>query len=258
MIGGAGGPGAAVRGAGRLGLAAQLDECLETGILVRRRRGLRFRHELVRMAVEAGDRAAPAGPSCTPGCWPRWSSAATPTRPLLAHHAEGAGDDAGRPRGTPRRRPGGPRRWARTARRRPSSSGRCGSPADADRRDAGGPARGPGRRSTRCSTGGRRPSRRCAPRWRCAASSATSWPSARTCGGCPRTLWRLCRGRGIRPGRRRGGARSSRPLPPGPELAWAYANLGAPLTGRGAAGRGRRGRSARPGSSASSWASRRS
>src|SRR5499427_7610285 len=67
------------------------DECMATGILIPDGTGLRFRHELVRMAVEAG--IAPHGKT---GLHARLLAAleergdADPA--LLAHHAEGAGD----------------------------------------------------------------------------------------------------------------------------------------------------------------------
>ena len=44
------------------------DECLATGILVADGSGVRFRHELVRMAVEAGTRRT-GRPNYTRACW---------------------------------------------------------------------------------------------------------------------------------------------------------------------------------------------
>ena len=67
------------------------DECMATGILIPDGTGLRFRHELVRMAVEAG-----IAPHRKTGLHARLLAAleergdADPA--LLAHHAEGAGD----------------------------------------------------------------------------------------------------------------------------------------------------------------------
>src|SRR5262249_37462039 len=67
------------------------DECMAIGILIPDGTGLRFRHELVRMAVEAG-----IAPHRKTGLHARLLAAleergdADPA--LLAHHAEGAGD----------------------------------------------------------------------------------------------------------------------------------------------------------------------
>ncbi|HEV8219679.1 MAG TPA: AAA family ATPase [Streptosporangiaceae bacterium] len=76
---------------GASGDAAGLDEGLSTGILMADGHGLRFRHELVRMAVEAS-----IPPHRTAGLHKRLLAAledrggADPA--LLAHHAEGAND----------------------------------------------------------------------------------------------------------------------------------------------------------------------
>jgi tetratricopeptide (TPR) repeat protein len=66
------------------------DECLATGILMPDGAGLRFRHELVRMAVEAG-----ITPYRKTELHARLLAEMEPARAdpaLLAHHAEGAGD----------------------------------------------------------------------------------------------------------------------------------------------------------------------
>jgi len=75
------------------GSAALLDECVGTGLLVAEARSLRFRHELVRMAVEEG-----TGPQRKAELHARLLAAlqdagqADPA--VLARHAEGAGDVA--------------------------------------------------------------------------------------------------------------------------------------------------------------------
>jgi predicted ATPase len=145
------------------------EDCLATGIFVAERNDLRFRHELVRMAVEAGiaprrkaelharllaaleDAVMPI-PSCSP---------TTLKVPGMRS----------RSCGTLRRRPGVRPGWEHIARRRRSSSGRCGSPAKATGRlwrDCTKASRA----SIRCSTGGRRRSGHCGPRCRCGGSCA--------------------------------------------------------------------------------------
>jgi DNA-binding CsgD family transcriptional regulator/tetratricopeptide (TPR) repeat protein len=75
------------------GSAALLDDCLRTGFLVAEGSGVRFRHELVRMAVEEG-----IGPHGQGELHARLlavlqdSGEADPA--VMAHHAEGAGDVA--------------------------------------------------------------------------------------------------------------------------------------------------------------------
>jgi predicted ATPase len=74
------------------GSGSSAGECLTTGFLVADGTGLRFRHELVRMAVEAG-----IAPHRKTGLHARLlaeleaGGEADPV--LLAHHAEGAGDE---------------------------------------------------------------------------------------------------------------------------------------------------------------------
>ena len=74
------------------GPGSSIGECLATGILVADGTGLRFRHELVRMAVEAA-----IAPHRKAGLHARLLAAleergdADPA--VLAHHAEGAGDN---------------------------------------------------------------------------------------------------------------------------------------------------------------------
>ncbi len=99
------------------------DECIATGTLIPDGTGLRFRHELVRMAVEAG-----ITPHRKTELHTRLLAAleergdADPA--LLAHHAEGAGDE----QAVLRHAPEAAVRSAalgHTARRRHSMNGRC-------------------------------------------------------------------------------------------------------------------------------------
>jgi DNA-binding CsgD family transcriptional regulator/tetratricopeptide (TPR) repeat protein len=71
---------------------SSMEDCLATGVLVPDGIGLRFRHELVRMAVEAGlapHRTAELHASLLAALEAR--ADADPA--ILAHHAEGAGDE---------------------------------------------------------------------------------------------------------------------------------------------------------------------
>ncbi len=73
-------------------LSTSIEECLATGVLIADGTGLRFRHELVRMAVEAGiapHRKAELHSSLLAELEAR--DDADPA--LLAHHADGAGDE---------------------------------------------------------------------------------------------------------------------------------------------------------------------
>jgi DNA-binding CsgD family transcriptional regulator len=73
-------------------LSTSIEECLATGMLVPDGAGLRFRHELVRMAVEAGiapHRKAELHTSLLAELEAR--DGADPA--MLAHHADGAGDE---------------------------------------------------------------------------------------------------------------------------------------------------------------------
>ena len=73
------------------GLGTSIEECLATGMVIPDGAGLRFRHELVRMAVEAGiapHRKMELHASLLAELEARGD--ADPA--LLAHHADGAGD----------------------------------------------------------------------------------------------------------------------------------------------------------------------
>jgi len=76
-------------------LSTSIEECLATGMLIADGAGLRFRHELVQMAVEAGivpHRKAELHASLLAELEARDGADAA----LLAHHADGAGDEARR------------------------------------------------------------------------------------------------------------------------------------------------------------------
>ena len=72
------------------GLSASIEDCLATGMVVPDGAGLRFRHELVRMAVEAG--IAPYRKAELHARLLAELEARDADPALLAHHAEGAGD----------------------------------------------------------------------------------------------------------------------------------------------------------------------
>jgi DNA-binding CsgD family transcriptional regulator len=80
-------------GTGLAGTGSAVDDCLETGILVPDGTGLRFRHELVRMAVEtaiAPHRKLELHARLLAALEERGGADSA----VLAHHAEGAGDAA--------------------------------------------------------------------------------------------------------------------------------------------------------------------
>lgn len=75
-----------------LGADSSVGECLTTGILVAHGAGLRFRHELVRMAVEAGI-ASHRKAEMHAHLLAELEADGDADPALLAHHAEGAGDE---------------------------------------------------------------------------------------------------------------------------------------------------------------------
>ena len=200
------------------GPGAAVDECLASGILV------------------------PTGPDCGSGTSSSgWRLAAiAPHRKIelharllaelsagdadpavLAHHAAGAGDDQA-VRGTRPRRPGARRGWARTARRRRTWSGPCGSP---NRR----PAALAGLHESLAHEYAlldRWPQAEQALRAALALrrDSATAGRRQGPAACCPRTLWRLCRARESARAADEA-VRVLEVLPPGPELAWAYVGV---------------------------------
>jgi hypothetical protein len=153
-----------------LGTAPPLEDCLATGVLVTEGAGLRFRHELLRMAMAD---TIPLHRAIA--LHRRWLEVLTGAGgpdgngvdadpAVLAHHSEGAADPAAVLRYAPNARSGSPR---------PAAT-RTGPP---------------GTRiwptSTRCWTAGLRPNGRCEPPSVCAGRPAISSASARTCACCP-------------------------------------------------------------------------
>ena len=110
-----------------------------TGLLVRTRRGIGFRHELARRAVRAAVRSGSRA-DCTPDCSTRSSRSGRATTPCSTHHAEAAArPDADEPVCRPGRRGRGTR-GVRT--RRQSRSSRSPSNAATPRGSARAHARG--------------------------------------------------------------------------------------------------------------------
>ena len=215
------------------GSAADLDECLDTGILVPDGAALRFRHELVRMAVEAG-----IAPHRRAGLHARLLAAldrdgADPT--LLAHHAEGAGD-------------------AEAVRRHAPEAARRSSALGAHREAAA-----HYERALRFSDDGDRSALAALreglageyallDRWEEAEQALRTALALRRAAGdtlavgedlrrLSSTLWRLCRGPESDVAADEAVA-VLETLPPGPELAWAYASAGASRLTNGRIGEG--------------------
>ena len=193
------------------------------GVLIADGAVLRFRHEIGRLAVadavpahRRGRMHAERSLACAPEVRDDDARA--------AHHAEGAGDAAAvlEPRPGPR---AGPPRWPRTGRRRHSTNGRCASPAASRRRPW---PRCSTRSRTSCpwSTAGSTPPRHAWPRCRCWRIAGHRLREGDGLLRLSRALWRLCRGAEAAATAREALA-ILEPLPPGPELAWAYANLAA-------------------------------
>jgi DNA-binding CsgD family transcriptional regulator/tetratricopeptide (TPR) repeat protein len=205
------------------GPGSSIGECLATGILVADGTGLRFRHELVRMAVEAA-----IAPHRKAGLHARLLAAleergdADPA--VLAHHAEGAGDNKA------------VRRHAPEAARRSAALG------------AHREAAAQFERALRCAGESDRPvvaslhegvagEYSLLDRWEEAERALRSALALRrelgddlSAGEALRrlstTLWRLCRGEESEEAAQEA-VRVLEGVPPGRELAWAYANLGA-------------------------------
>ena len=117
----------------------------------------------------------------------------------------------------------GPPNWRRTARRRRSSSGRCGSPPEADPATVAGLYDGLGyevslvdRWQDAADAG-----ERALELWRAAGDPLREGDTLRW---LSRTMWRLCRGRDAVAAAEAAVA-ILEPLGPSTELAWAYANL---------------------------------
>ena len=201
---------------------ALADECLTTGILVADGTGLRFRHELSRMAVEAG--IPPYRQTELHACLLARLEATGADPVLLAHHAEGAGDA----QAVLRHAPEAARRSAALGAHREAAAQYERSLRSAQNTDKATLAALYEGTATEYSL---------LDRWEAAEQARRSalalrreLGDAEQIGANLRllsiTLWRLCRG-----------AESDRAaeeavavleaLPPGKELAWAYGNLAA-------------------------------
>ena len=218
------------------GSFAAVDECVTTGILVPDGTGLRFRHELVRMAVETS--IAPHRKAELHA----WLLAvleeggdADPA--LLAHHADGAGDQAA----VLRHAPDAARRSSRLGAHREAAAqyGRALRFADT------------GDQPTLAALHeGIADEHALLDRWEETEGALNAALDLRRGLGdqlkvsedlrrLSTTLWRLCRGE--ESGRAAAEAvRVLQGLPPGPELAWAYAALGVHHLTLGAFGDGMR------------------
>ncbi len=213
---------------------SSMEACLATGILVPDGVGLRFRHELVRMAVAAG-----VAPHRKAELHARLLAAldargdADPA--ILAHHAEGAGDQ-------------------RAVLRHAPEAARRSSALGAHRESAA-----QFERALRCADGGDRQTRACLyegvadeyallDRWsetetalRIALAFRRELGDAVGAGKdlcvLSTALWRLCRGpESELAAKEAAGLLES--APPGPGLAWAYAKLGVAILVSGRRGEG--------------------
>ena len=203
------------------GSGSSAGECLRTGILIPDGTGLRFRHELVRMAVEAG-----IAPHRKMELHARLLAAleergdADPV--LLAHHAEGAGDEKAVLRHAPEaaRRSsalGAHREAAAQFERALRFAGDLDVPAMAALHEG---AAGEYSLLDRWEEAERALRIALQLRRELGDDLSAGENLQRLC----TTLWRLCRGE--ESGQAAGEAvRVLKALPPGPELAWAYANL---------------------------------
>jgi DNA-binding CsgD family transcriptional regulator/tetratricopeptide (TPR) repeat protein len=203
------------------GSGSSAGECLATGILIADGAGLRFRHELVRMAVEAG--IAPHRKTELHARLLAELEAGGDADPaLLAHHAEGAGDE----KAVLRHAPEAARRSSALGAHREAAAQFERALRFADDRD---------RPALAALHEGAAGEYSLLDRWEEAERAlrialqlrrelgddlSAGKDLQRLC----TTLWRLCRGE--ESGRAAGEAvRVLEALPPGPELAWAYANL---------------------------------
>jgi tetratricopeptide (TPR) repeat protein len=208
---------------------SSVDECLATGILVAEEKGVRFRHELVRMAVQAG-----IPPHRQTELHVRLLSAleergdADPA--VLAHHAEGAGDE----KAVLRHAPEAARRSAALGAHREAAAQYERAMRFADERDRPGVA---------ALLEGVAGEYALLDRWEEAERALRAALELRRRLGddlstgedlrlLSRALWRLCRGEEEFQAAEEA-VRILGALPPGRELAWAYANLGASYSGTG-------------------------
>src|SRR6516225_3655491 len=197
------------------------DDCIATGTLIPDGTGLRFRHELVRMAVEAG-----ITPHRKTELHARLLAALEERRDadpaLLAHHAEGAGDE----RAVLRHAPEAAVRSAALGAHREAA---------AQYERALRISKNPGRQALAALYEGVATEYSLLDRWEEAEQARRSALALRRELGdeekvganlriLSTTLWRLCRGEEASQAAREAVA-VLEPLPPSKELAWAYANL---------------------------------
>ena len=213
---------------------SSVDECLATGLLVSDESGVRFRHELVRMAVEAG-----IPPHRQTELHARLLAAleergdADPA--LLAHHAEGAGNE----KAVLRHAPEAARHSAALGAHREAAAQYERALRFANVRDR------PGLAALQEGVAGEYA---LLDRWEEAEGALRVALELRRQLGdelsvgedlrlLSRALWRLCRGEEeIRAAEE--AVRILAALPPGRELAWAYAGLGAYYGAAGRTGEG--------------------
>ncbi|HEY7012773.1 MAG TPA: AAA family ATPase [Streptosporangiaceae bacterium] len=204
-----------------MGPGSSADECLATGMLIADGTGLRFRHELVRMAVEAG-----MAPHRKTELHARLlaeleaGGGADPT--LLAHHAESAGDE----RAVMRHAPEAAKRSGALGAHREAAAQFERALRFADDLDR--PALAAlhegvaGEYSLLDRWEEAERALRIALKLRRELSDDLS--AGKDLRRLSTTLWRLCRGEESGQAAREA-VRVLEALPPGPELAWAYANL---------------------------------
>ena len=211
------------------GSSAAVDECVTTGILVPDGTGLRFRHELVRMAVETSI-APHRKPELHARLLAELEQRGDADPALLAHHADGAGDGAAVLEHAPE------------AARRSSGLGAHREAAAQFQRALRfvGEADRPTLAALHEGMAGEYA---LLDRWEEAERTLSAALELRRELGDQRnigedlrrlstTLWRLCRGG--ESGRAAAEAvRVLQALPPGLELAWAYASLGASYLNQG-------------------------
>ena len=202
-----------------------VDELVEAGLLVADGRAVRFRHELARVAIDAGvtphrrvelhRRVLDALQSF--GC---------DDDARLAFHADGGRRRRRRSSATRRARRDALLRSAPTARPSPSTGAPCSTPT----RPTSGRSRccsTTSRRSSRTSTAGRRLPRPGWRRWPSGVGSASRCGSATALRRLASVMWRLCRGEeSVRCSAE--AIEVLAPLGPSVELGWAYALQVAP------------------------------
>jgi DNA-binding CsgD family transcriptional regulator len=210
------------------------DDCLATGIVVAEGHDFRFRHELARMAVEAG-----IAPHRKRNLHARVLAAlgerADADAAVMAHHAEGAGDA------------GAVLRHAPVAARRSSALG-AHREAAAQFERALRFSSDSGKTTLASLHEGLAGEYSLLDRWEEAEQELRTALALRSELGddvqagedlrlLSTTLWRLCRGEESEQAAE-DAVRILEPLPPGRELAWAYARLGASQWNRGRAADG--------------------